>query len=124
MKNILAKIPAILAIIFSLLSFYFFVVSFIDVDGENWEVSVIVALFSLVFYFFDGIVSVIRVVRKIDIKFNLILMGALIVSVPMLLIFGQVNNLFFQILWNVYYLAVVALEIISIKRGFTYNKKQ
>lgn len=117
MKPFLRKIPAILAMLITLFSFFFYAVSFLDPESESWIVSVIVAMLSMPFYFIDAIISFVRAVKKDAPKFNYILTLVLIGSIPMVLIFGGDGKDYFNVIWNVYYLLVVVLEVISIKKA-------
>lgn len=116
MKKILVKIPAILAMLISLLSFWFYLLSIINPDTEYWEASVFIALYSLPLYLLDAIISFVKALKKKDAKFNYIITILIIASIPMLVLIGDANRVFFQVLWNLYYLAMFVLEVISIKR--------
>lgn len=116
MKSVLIKIPAMVAMLISLISLWLYVSSIIHPDSEYWEASVFITLFSLPFFLLDALLSFIKALKKIDAGFHYILAIISMATVPMLLLFGQVNRVSFQILWNVYYLALFVLEIISIKR--------
>ena len=125
MKDIDTKAPAMLGIFFSILSFAFvinaWVLSMTKVAPESahgpgfgsWIISVILALISMFFYAFDGIISLIKAFRKINPRFNIALAAVTFFGVPMVLFVG--GGLGINILiWNTYHLAIVIMEIISI----------
>lgn len=117
MKKLLIKIPAMIAMLISLVSFVWYIQSFFEsVYTEIWLGSVIMAMFSVPFFFFDAIVSFVRAIKKDDPKFNYILALILVGAIPMVVIFGGDGKDFFNVIWNVYYLLMFILEIISIKK--------
>lgn len=116
MKKVLIKIPAMLAMIITLFSFILYCESLIDPMSEGWLGAVMIALFSMPFYFADAIISFVKAIKKNDAKFNFILTAVLIVAIPMYLFVGNINMVVPQILWHLYYLAMFVLEVISIKR--------
>lgn len=119
MKQLLIKIPAMIALLISLVSFVWYVLFLLDlVHDETWLLSVLTAMFSIPFFFVDAIISFVRAVKKIDSKFNFILAVVLIGAIPMIVIFGGDGKDFFNVIWNVYYLVMFVLEVISIKRAY------
>lgn len=116
MKKVLIKIPAMIAMLITLFSFFFYVQAFFDTESDIWILSVIVAILSVFFYFIDAIISFVRAIKKKDRIFNFILTAVLILAIPMVVIFAGSGRASFRIIWNVYYLLMLVLEIISIKR--------
>ena len=125
MKKINSKIPAMIGMlvaIFSLgLLMAVFIVSINEVEPESgvsksfalWVFAVITSLFSLIFYFIDAILSVIKVFLKIHPIFNTILAALLIGAIPMAIFVGAKLGIHIYIFFS-YYLAIFVLEIISI----------
>ena len=125
MKSTLTKSTAIVAMIISLLSFYLMANSFaayvnetsVEVGvGESfayWIFGMIVAYISLIFYFADAVISIIKVFKKVHPVFNAILSIMLIGAIPMGLFVGGGLGVNVYI-WNAYYLAIFILEIVSI----------
>ena len=125
MKDTDTKVPVMLGIFFSILSFAFvinaWVLSMTEIATESvhgpgfgsWMISVILALMSTFCYAFDGIISLIKALHKISPRFNIALAVVTLISVPMVLFVG--GGLGINILiWNTYHLAIVIMEIISI----------
>jgi hypothetical protein len=128
MKKILIKIPAILAVLISLLSVVFFltaaIYALIEVTIETetmgvsdsflfWFLSLMAALFSLTFYFIDAMISLAYAFRKINPSFNFVLAAILLGGIPMTL-FVDTRLGIYCFLWFSYYLAMLILEIVSI----------
>lgn len=123
MKHLLIKIPAMIAMLISVFSFVWYVQSFFDsVNPDLWLVSAIMAMFSVPFFFIDAVISFIRAIRKDDSKFNYILALVLVGAIPMVVIFGGDGKDFFNVIWNVYYLMMFVLEVISIKKAWVSMK--
>lgn len=120
MKRVLIKIPAMLAMILSILSFYNYALSFTDTEQEVWILSVILAVLCIPFYFTDAIISFVKAIRNRDRVFNFILAAVLIIFLPMVIVFASVSthieNIFYNVVWNIYYIAVFVLEVVSIIR--------
>ena len=128
LKKILIKIPAILAVLISLLSFVFLLTAAIyaltEVTIETgtmgvsdsflfWFLAVIAAFFSLAFYFIDAMISLANAFRKINPLFNFILAAILLGGIPMMLFVGTRLGIC-TFIWFSYYLAMTILETISI----------
>ena len=125
MKKIDSKIPAMIGMLIALLSLGLLIVAFIisinEVELESgvsksfalWVFAVITSMFSLIFYFIDAIMSIIKVFLKIYPIFNAILATLLIGTVPMVLFVGAKLGINIYIYFS-YYLAIFVLEIISI----------
>ncbi len=135
MKNTVTKYPAIIAMIISLLSFGLMIASlvalFIDTPTEHahggafgfWLCGVIVALFSLIFYFIDAVLSIIKACMKIHPIFNSVLAVMLIAAIPMAIFVGGGLGINIYI-WNAYHLAIFILEIVSIVKHVKLNSHQ
>ena len=78
-----------------------------------WLFGMIVAYFSLIFYFIDAIFSIIKIFMKIHPVFNAVLSIMLLGAIPMGLFVGGGLGISIYI-WNAYYLAIFILEIVSI----------
>ena len=128
MKALLRKIPAMIAMLITLASVACYVLPAAGlVHHEYWILSVILAVLSMPFFFIDAIISFVRALKKEDSKFNYLLALVLVGGIPMLLIFGQVGIDSFNVIWNVYYLLMFVLEVISIKKAcvaMKANRKQ
>lgn len=135
MKNTFTKYPAIIAMIISLFSFGLMIASlvalFIDTPTEHahggafgfWVFGVIVALFSLIFYFIDAVLSIIKACMKIHPIFNSVLAVMLIAAIPMAIFVGGGLGINIYI-WNAYHLAIFILEIVSIVKHVKLNSHQ
>ena len=112
--------------IISLVSFVLMISSFVALITEPpleqgdisksfafWLWGMIVAYFSLIFYFIDAILSAIKVFMKIHPVFNTILSTLLLGAIPMGIFVGGGLGISIYI-WNAYYLAIFTLEIVSI----------
>ena len=126
MKSTSTKVSAIIAMIISLVSFVLMISSFVALITEPpfeqgdisksfafWLWGMIVAYFSLIFYFIDAILSAIKVFMKIHPVFNTILSTLLLGAIPMGIFVGGGLGISIYI-WNAYYLAIFTLEIVSI----------
>lgn len=116
MKKLLIKIPAMLAMLLTILSFVCLVQSFTEGNDEIWILAVIVAMPSLVFYAVDAIISLVKGIKNTDRVFNIILAIVLLVGIPMFLLVGNGGPDSFLVIWNAYYLAMFVLEIVSMVR--------
>lgn len=120
MKDIDTKAPAMLGIFFSILSFAFvinaWVLSMTEVATESAHgpgfgsliVGFVLALISMFWYTYDGVISLIKAFHKINPRFNIALAVVIFIGIPMVLCFGVGQ------IWNTYHLAIVVLEIISV----------
>ena len=132
MENTASKSSAIFAMIISLISFGLMIASLIVSFNEPpveedvsrsfalWVFGMIVAYFSLIFYFADAVFSIIKVVLKIHPVFNAVLSIMLIGAIPMAIFVGGGLGVSIYI-WNAYYLAIFILEIISIAKHMKMN---
>ena len=135
MKSTLTKYPAIIAMIISLVSFSLMIASFVVMLTETpvdkgvsrsfalWVFGMIVAYFSLIFYFVDAVLSVIKIFLKIHHAFNAVLAIMLIGAIPMALFVGSGLGINIYI-WNAYYLAIFVLEIVSIVKHVKLNSSK
>ena len=136
MKSTLTKYPAIIAMIISLVSFGLMISSFVALITEPplelgdisksfafWLWGMIVAYFSLIFYFIDAIFSIIKIFMKIHPIFNAILSIMLLGAIPMGLFVGGGLGISIYI-WNAYYLTIFILEIVSIVKHVKLNSSK
>lgn len=135
MKETAIKIHAMIAMVISLVSFGLMIGSLIALLTEPpidhgvsrafafWVFGIIVAMFSLIFYFIDAILSAIKVFMKIHPVFNAILSIMLIGTIPMVIFVGGGLGINIYI-WNAYYLAIFILEIISIVKHIKLNSSK
>ena len=133
MKSTFTKVAAIIAMIISLVSFVLMISSFVALITEPplkqgdisktfafWLWGMIVAYFSLIFYFIDAIFSIIKIFMKIHPVFNAVLSTLLLGAIPMGLFVGSGLGISIYI-WNAYYLAIFILEIVSIVKHVKMN---
>ena len=135
MESVSTKISAMIAMFFSLISFILlisaFIVSINEIPPEMgvsksfalWVFAIIVAMFSLIFYTIDAIFSFVKVFMKIDPKFNFILAVVLIGAIPMVIHVGGRLGINIYI-WFSYYLLMLVLEIVSIKKHVKMMKAE
>ncbi len=134
MKDLSTKAYAMMAMVLSLISFGLILTSFVLLFTEEpvehdvsrsfafWVYSMIVAYISLLFYFLDAILSIIKVFRRIHPVYNAILSALLLGMTPMAIFVG--GGLGINIyLWNAYHLAVFILEILSIVKHVKLQKQ-
>lgn len=136
MKSTSTKVSAIIAMIISLVSFVLMISSFVALITEPplelgdisksfafWLWGMIVAYFSLIFYFIDAIFSIIKIFMKIHPIFNAILSIMLLGAIPMGLFVGGGLGISIYI-WNAYYLTIFILEIVSIVKHVKLNSSK
>ena len=135
MRETSIKIHAIIAMIISLVSFSLMIASLVALLTEApvdegvsrsfalWVYGIIVAYFSLIFYFVDAILSIIKIFHKIHPIFNSVLAVLLIGAIPMALFVGGGLGINIYI-WNAYYLAIFVLEIVSIVKHVKLNSSK
>ena len=135
MKETSIKIHAMIAMAISLISFGFMFASLVMVLTETpvasgvsrsfalWLWGMIVAYFSLIFYFVDAVLSIIKIFLKIHPIFNAVLSVMLIGAIPMALFVGGGLGINIYI-WNAYYLAIFILEIVSIVKHVKLNSSK
>ena len=125
MKHVSTKIPAIIAMLIAIFSLGLLITAFIvsidEVEPEMgvsksfafWVYAVITSMLSLIFYFIDAVMSVIKAIMKIHPMFNIVLAVMLFGAIPMMLFVGAKLGINIYIYFS-YYLAVFVLEIVSI----------
>ena len=135
MRKTSIKVHAMIAMAISLVSFSLMITSLVvmltetPVYGEVsrsfpfWVFGIIVAYFSLIFYFVDAVLSVIKIFLKIHPVFNSVLAVMLIGAIPMALFVGGSLGINVYI-WNAYYLAIFVLEIVSIVKHVKLNSSK
>ena len=135
MRKTSIKVHAIIAMVISLVSFSLMIASLVVMLTETpvdegvsrsfalWVFGMIIAYFSLIFYFVDAVLSVIKIFRKIHPIFNLVLAIMLIGAIPMSLFVGGGLGINIYI-WNAYYLAIFVLEIVSILKHVKLNSSK
>lgn len=123
MERTRIKTFAIIGMVISLVSFAYMIAALVTsftVEGSEighpsigyWRIGIIVALGSLLFYFTDAILSIIKILMGMHPIYNAVLALLLLGTIPMW--FFVVNNPSLVLLWNAYYLAIFVLEVISI----------
>lgn len=118
MKKLLIKIPAMLAMVISLVSFVWYLQSIFNLgNDEIGLLSAIMAMFSVPFFFIDAIISFVKAIKKDDSKFNYILALILVGAIPMVVSFAGSGRVSHNVIWNAYYLLMFVLEVISIKKA-------
>ena len=135
MRETSIKVHAMIAMVISLVSFSLMIASLVVMLTETpvdegvsrsfalWVFGMIVAYFSLIFYFVDAVLSVIKIFRKIHPIFNLVLAIMLIGAIPMGIFVGGGLGISIYI-WNAYYLAIFILEIVSIVKHVKLNSSK
>lgn len=135
MKSTLTKYPAMIAMFISVISFILMIAALVALITDPpagtmysrsfvfWMWGVIVALFSLIFYFVDAVFSAIKALMKIHPVFNTVLSIMLLLAIPMCIFLGGGVGIGVYI-WNVYYLAIFVLEVISISKHMKLNSKK
>ena len=135
MKETSIKTHAIIAMVISLISFSLMIASLvallIEPTGDEgvsssfafWVYGMIVAYFSLIFYFVDAVLSIIKIFRKIHPVFNSVLALMLVGAIPMSIFVGGGLGINVYI-WNAYYVAIFILEIVSIVKHVKLNSSK
>ena len=125
MKSLSSKIPAMIAMLIAIFSFGLLITAFIvsmnEVQPESglsssfafWAFAVMTSMVSLVFYFIDAVISVVKAFMRIHTIFNIILASLLVGAIPMMLFVGGKPGINIYISFS-YYLAIFVLEVISI----------
>ena len=125
MKNVSTKIPAIIAMLIALFSLGLLITAFIvsidEVEPEMgvsksfgfWVYAVTTSILSLIFYFIDAVMSVIKAILKIHPVFNIVLAVMLFGAIPMMLFVGAKLGVNIYIYFS-YYLAIFVLEVVSV----------
>jgi len=125
MKETLGKTHAMIAMAISLVSFAFMIASLAVMLTEAppesgvsrsfalWAFGMIFAYLSLIFYFVDAVLSMVKIFRRIHPVFNSVLALMLFGAIPMALFVGGGLGINIYI-WNAYHLAIFVLETVSI----------
>ena len=125
MKKLYTKIPAMIAMLIAILSFGLLITAFIvsinEVEPEMgvsksfafWVYAVLTSILSLIFYFVDAVISVVKAFLRIHPIFNIVLAVMLFGAIPMMLFVGTKLGINIYIYFS-YYLAIFVLEIVSI----------
>ena len=125
MKKIYTKIPAMIAMLIAILSLGLLITAFIvsinEVEPEMgvsrsfafWAFAVITSMLSLIFYFIDAVISVVKAFLRINPIFNIVLAVLLVGAIPMMLFVGAKLGINIYIYFS-YYLTIFVLEIVSI----------
>ncbi len=125
MKSLSSKIPAMIAMLIAIFSFGLLITAFIvsmnEVQPESgvshsfafWAFAVMTSMVSLIFYFIDAVMSVVKAFMRIHTIFNIILASLLVGAIPMTLFVSGKLGINIYISFS-YYLAIFVLEVISI----------
>ena len=125
MKSLSSKIPAMIAMLIAIFSLGLLITAFIvsinEVEPESgvsksfafWVYAVITSMLSLIFYFVDAVISVVKAFLRIHPIFNIVLALLLVGAIPMMLFVGAKLGINIYIYFS-YYLAMLILEIVSI----------
>ncbi len=135
MRRITSKWPALIGTVITVLSVALVLVALIVSlfespvdDGRGgiglsfalWIYAIIMAMISLIFYAIDGIICLIKAIQEEEDRIlNIILTLVTIGSIPMMIYVGgglEINIM----IWNVYYIGMYVLEIVSVKRHVSY----
>ena len=143
MKNILTKIPAVIGMILTLICIFYLLKAyaysyfpdFFD-DGSNiydpemtaWGAglfSIIVSVFSLIFYGIDAVFSVVRAIRKDNTTLNIIIVALFVVCLILgvWVISSYLRN-YKTIVWFISYFSLFTIELISTIRCFKRKKQK
>ena len=143
MKNVLTKIPAVIGMILTLICIFYLLEAyaysyfpdFFD-DGSNiydpemtaWGAglfSIIVSVFSLIFYGIDAVSSVVRAIRKDNTTLNIIIVALFVVCLILgvWVISSYLRN-YKTIVWFISYFSLFIIELISIIRCFVRKNQK
>ena len=133
MKSLSSKIPAMIAMLIAIFSLGLLITAFIvsinEVEPEMgvsrsfafWVFAVITSMLSLIFYFIDAVMSVVKALMKIHTIFNIVLALLLVGAIPMMLFVGAKLGINIYIYFS-YYLAIFVLEIVSIVKHIKLSR--
>ena len=125
MKSLSSKIPAMIAMLIAIFSLGLLITAFIvsinEVEPESgvsksfafWVYAVLTSILSLIFYFVDAVISVVKAFLRIHLIFNIVLALLLVGAIPMMLFVGAKLGINIYIYFS-YYLTIFVLEIVSI----------
>ncbi len=132
MKNKASVSMALIAIVISVISILLALTSIVfelvgvcfDIDVIHewlspfalWAYSVFIALGSLIFHVLYAVLSVIDIYLKNNPVLGLITILMIFGAIPMVIFVGGGPGIY-SFIWNLYYVAMIALEILSIERG-------
>lgn len=126
MKRLSWKIPGIIAVALSLWSFALVISGSVVSIGYEWSgdgvgqpfrlwiCSILVAMLSMVFYTIDAILCIKVAIQNEKRLFHVLLAILLLGGIPMVVFVGGYAGLLAGIVWNVYYLAMAVLEVLSV----------
>ena len=143
MKKVLTKIPAAIGMILTLICIFYLLKAyaysyFPDLfdDGSNiydpemtaWGAglfSIIVSVFSLIFYGIDAVFSVVRAIRKDNTILNIIIVTLFVVCLILgvWVISSYLRN-YKTIVWFISYFSLFIIELISIIRCFVRKNQK
>ena len=143
MKKVLTKFPAIIGMILTLICIFYLLKAyaysyFPDLfdDGSNiydpemtvWGsilFSIIVSVFSLIFYGIDAVFSVVRAIRKDNTTLNIIIVALFVVCLILgvWVISSYLRN-YKTIVWFISYFSLFIIELISIIRCFVRKNQK
>ena len=125
MKSLSSKIPAVIAMLIAIFSLGLLITAFIvsinEVEPESgvsksfafWVYAVLTSILSLIFYFVDAVISVVKAFLRIHPIFNIVLALLLVGAIPMMLFVGVKLGINIYIYFS-YYLTIFVLEFVSI----------
>ena len=125
MESLSSKIPAMIAMLIAIFSLGLLITAFIvsinEVEPESgvsksfafWVFAVLTSILSLIFYFVDAVISVVKAFLRIHPIFNIVLALLLVCAIPMMLFVGAKLGINIYIYFS-YYLTIFVLEIVSI----------
>ena len=125
MESLSSKIPAMIAMLIAIFSLGLLITAFIvsinEVEPESgvsksfafWVYAVLTSILSLIFYFVDAVISVVKAFLRIHPMFNIALALLLVGAIPMMLFVGAKLGINIYIYFS-YYLTIFVLEIVSI----------
>ena len=143
MKKVLTKIPAVIGMILTLICIFYLLKAyaysyfpdFFD-DGSNiydpemtaWGAglfSIIVSVFSLIFYGIDAVFSVVSAIRKDNTILNIIIVTLFVVCLILgvWVICSYLRN-YKTIVWFISYFSLFIIELISIIRCFVRKNQK
>ena len=143
MKKVLTKIPAVIGMILTLICIFYLLKAyaysyfpdFFD-EGSNiydpemtaWGAglfSIIVSVFSLIFYGIDAVFSVIKVIKKDNLTLNIIIAVLFVVCLILgvWVISSYLRN-YKTIVWFISYFSLFIIELISIIRCFVRKNQK
>lgn len=121
------KIPGLIALIISALSFLLLIGAIVTSITEQpveegvsgsfalWIYAVIIAMISLIFYVIDAFFCIGIAIAKRRITMDIVLVLLTAGSIPMVIFVGGALGIN-VLIWNVYYLVMFVLEMISVVR--------